>query len=194
MRHLKQTLITCLLNLTGLVLTSLPARAADASVSLSPWEGWNVSLRSPVLYTDAGSTPTAGVSFGRGFAIGQALAPSWGDWAQGLNLGIDASVFLPLNFQQLYLGASVGLSHSTPLWGSTFLDYGLSYAPLVQVDWAANTSTGYNGLLANLGLHLQLAPNTWSTLGLQAGFYAPFTGGQQLIWVVQPLVGLNLSL
>ncbi|MEZ0370016.1 MAG: hypothetical protein ACAI44_13095 [Candidatus Sericytochromatia bacterium] len=170
-------------------LISLPA---DAYVSLSPIEGWTVQLSAPVVFGSQGAVPSLGVQVSKSFPIGQLLAPAWGDWAERLGLGVGASVFAPLNFQQLYLGASLGLGHSTPI-GEHFIDYGLRYAPLVQIDWAANTSTGYNGLLANLGLHLKLAENTWTTLGLQGGFYIPFTGaGREPIWVLQPLLGLNL--
>jgi hypothetical protein len=170
---------------------SLIRLPAQAYVNLSPAEGWTIQLSAPVILSGQGFVPTAGIHFGKTFALGKALG--WQDWAERVGLGVGAGVFAPLNFQQLYLNAGVGLSHSTPP-ADIWLDYGLRYAPLIAIDWAANTSTGYNGLLANLGLHFKLQPNTWTTLGLQGGFYYPFTGaGREPIWVLQPLAGVNAA-
>lgn len=175
---------------------SEPARAAgrlelpaQATVSLSPFEGWTVSLGAPIVLDGGTGLPSVGVSVNRHFPVGQALG--WGGWAERLGIGLGANAFAPLNFQQLYFGASLGLGHSTPL-GEHLLDYGLRYAPLLQVDFTNSSNTGYHGLLANLGLHVKIAPNTWTSFGLQGGFYLPFSGPAQPFWVLQPLAGLNL--
>lgn len=173
-----------------ILIIDLPA---DPYVSISPLEGWTILVSAPIVFGGQGGVPSAGVSLSKTFPVGQALG--WSDWASRLGLGLSAQVFAPLTFQQLYLGGSIGLGHSTPI-GEHFIDYGLRYAPLVQFDFAGGgATTGYNGMLANVGLHLKVAPNTWSTLGLQGGFYIPFTGsGREPIWVLQPLLGLNVSL
>jgi hypothetical protein len=167
-----------------------PVADPTGYVNLSPLEGWTFQVSAPLVFGSQGASPSVGVMANKTFPIGQLAPDSW--WSK-LGLGIGANVFAPLSFQQLYLGASVGLGQSTPI-AEHFIDYGLRYAPLVAIDWAANTSTGYNGLLANLAFHYRINPNTYTTLGLQGGFYLPFTGGSQTpIWVLQPLLGLNLG-
>lgn len=160
-------------------------------VNVSPLDGVTIQLSAPVLFGGQGAS--AGVMANKNFALGQALG--WTNGAERVGLGLGAHIFMPLSFQQLYLGASVGIGHSTSVGeaGEHFIDYGLRYAPLVAIDWAGNSSTGYNGLLANLGFHYRLANNSYTTLGVQGGYYAPFTGPGQGFWTVQPLVGLNLG-
>lgn len=188
-RHLRHVIMSAL----GVSLSLLtPAQAQTGSVSLSPFEDWTVSLSTPVIWGGLNSV-TAGVSLNKTFPIGRLLAPSWGNWATPLGLGIGAQGFAPLSFERLYVGASAGLSHGFAL-GPHFIDYGLRYAPLVEVGLTPNAfSTGYHGVLANIGLHLQVRPGVSTLLGLQGGVYQPFSTGAQPIWVLQPLAGLNLA-
>lgn len=182
------------LSLTQPVIQNEPAElirlepSANTYVNLSPLEGWTFQISTPFLFGGQGAT--AGVMANKTFALGQALG--WTDGAERVGLGVGAQIFAPLTFQQLYLGASLGIGHSTPI-GEHFIDYGLRYAPLVAVDWFANTSTGYNGILANLGFHYRLSDNNYTTIGVQGGYYAPFTGPGQGFWTIQPLLGLNLG-
>jgi hypothetical protein len=168
-----------------------PPLPAQINVNASLGEGWTVQLGAPVFWSGSNALPTVGINFGRHFAIGKALG--WSDWAERVGVGVGGHAFAPVSFQQLYLGASAGLSHYTPFEGWT-LDYGLRYAPLVAVDFAANNTTGYNGLFANVGVHMQIVPNSWVTLGLQGGAYLAFTRPDaQPLWMVQPIVGVNTS-
>lgn len=189
--HLRKGL--CLSSAVSLLwLTPAQAQIPTGSVSLSPFEGWTVSLSTPVIWGGLNSV-TAGVSLNKTFPIGRLLAPSWGEWAQPLGLGIGAQGFAPLSFDRLYFGLSAGLSHGFSL-GPHFVDYGLRYAPLAEVGLAPNSSSiGYHGVLANVGLHLQVQPGVYTLLGVQGGFYQPISAGAQPIWVLQPLAGLNLA-
>lgn len=181
----------CSLLLFSLLVAASASASAQTFVNLSPAEGWTVQLSAPVLLDGQGSLPTVGLNLSRTFALGQSLG--WKDGAERVRLGIGATAFAPLNFQQLYLGASAGVSHYT-VFEHFMLDYGLRYAPLVQVNWAGNNSTGYNGLLANLGFHYALAPNTWMSLGLQTGAYLPLgRPDASALWVFQPIFGVNTA-
>ena len=166
------------------------APTVNTNVSLSPLEGWNINIGAPVVIGSQVGMPSLGICANRDFALGQAL--KWPGIASGISMGLSAQAFMPLDFQQLYLGASLGLGHSIAI-GGNFLDYGLRYAPLVSTDWKSN-NTGYHGVLANVGWHMKIAPNTWSSFGVQGGFYSPFTSSGEPIWVLQPLIGLNISL
>lgn len=172
---------------------AVPLTAApQVNVSLSPAEGWHIQFGAPVFWAGEGALPTLGVHADRRFALGQALG--WSGGAERIGFGLGFSAFAPVHFQQLSLGASAGLYHYTPIVEGLMLDYGLRYAPLVAIDWAANTSTGYNGVFANIGLHLRLARNSWLLLGLQGGAYAAFTRPDAPpLWMLQPIFGINTS-
>ena len=181
----------CLCFASPAVALTLPV-AQQVTVSLSPAEGWHIQFGAPVFFAGEGVVPTLGVHADRRFALGQALG--WSGGAERIGFGLGFSAFAPTHFQQLSLGASAGLYHYTPICAGLRLDYGLRYAPLVAIDWLANTSTGYNGVFANLGLHLQLTPRSWLMLGLQGGAYAAFTRPDAPpLWMLQPIFGINTS-
>ena len=153
------------------------------SVSKSIFDGWHFSLSAPVVF-GSGAMPTMGIQAGKTFPLGL-----------GLGLGFSSSVFMPLDFQRLYLNSSLGVSHGLPL-GPFYLDYGLRYAGLFETRFSELNpgSSYYHGPLANLGLRLA-AGNASTYLGVQAGFYAPVSGGlTEPIWILQPVWGVNVNL
>ena len=168
-----------------------PIQAPQLSASWSPFENWNVQVSSPILFGQ-NTIPTLGVSASKNFPLGTL----WADqgWASRFGLGLSAQAFAPLNFDRMYLSAALGLSHYTPLTDDHLIDYGVRYAPLYEIGLLSGTGqAGYQGILGNLSLRSKLAKNTYSSLGLQAGWYFPFGSGQPL-FVIQPLLGVNISI
>lgn len=164
-------------------------QAHQVSASWSPFEDWQVQVSSPVLL-GPNALPTVGLSFNKSFPIGTLFAED--SWASRFGLGVGAQGFAPVDFRRLYLGANLGLSHYTPITRDILIDYGVRYAPLYEVGLLQNSGqqTVYHGVLGNLSLRTRVYGNSFSTLGLQAGWYFPTTGADP-VFVVQPLLGVH---
>ncbi len=152
-------------------------------------QGWQVSASAPVLFGQ-GASSNVGLTLSNQFPIGQ--LPALQPVLPHLNLGVSAQTFAPLDFQAIYVGASAGLGYYHRLGGGFLFDYGLRYAPLYRMGIRDGVSQGYQGVLGNVGIHIPVGNNTYSTLGLQGGAY--FSGTGEPTWTVQPIVGLNINL
>lgn len=153
-------------------------------------QGWQVSLSAPVLLGQ-GASSNVGLTLSNHFPIGQSepLRPV----LPNLTVGVSAQAFAPLDFQAAYLGASAGLGYFHHLGGGFVFDYGLRYAPLYRMGLRDGVYQGYQGVLGNVGIHIPVAGNTYTTLGLQGGAY--FAGnGAAPTWTLQPILGLNIPL
>lgn len=194
---MKHTLYLISLSLLGLISLPSPAHAIprpaqlpQLSASWSPFEDWNIQVSSPIVLGQT-TIPTLGISTSKSFPLGTLFADS--GWVSRFGLGLSAQAFAPLNFDRLYLGAALGLSHYTPLTDEHLIDYGIRYAPLYEIGlFSGSGQAGYQGVLGNLSLRSKLAKNTYSSLGVQAGWYFPFRGGEAL-FVIQPLLGVNIN-
>lgn len=195
---MKHAIYSVTLSLIGLIGGSSaahaiprPTQAPQLSASWSPFEDWNIQVSSPIVFGQT-TVPTLGVSTSKSFPLGTLFADQ--GWLSRFGLGLNAQVFAPLNFDRMYLGAALGLSHYTPLTEDHLIDYGVRYAPLYEIGLLSGSGqAGYQGVLGNLSLRSKLAKNTYSSLGVQAGWYFPFSGGPAL-FVIQPLLGVNISL
>lgn len=172
--------------------TLIPAAQAQINVSSRhpALQGWQVSLSAPVLFGN-GASSNVGVTVNNSFPIGQ--LDGLNQVLPHLSLGVSANAFAPLDFQAAYLGASAGLGYYHRLGGGFVFDYGLRYAPLYRMGIVDGVNQGYQGVLGNVGIHIPVAGNTYSTFGLQGGAY--FAGnGAAPTWTLQPIVGLNINL
>ncbi len=174
----------------GLVFLSSAQALAQVNISSrhAVFRGWQVSVSAPVFLGN-GASSNLGLNVSNNFPIGK--IPAIRPWLPNLSLGVSGQTFAPLDFSAVFVGANAGLGYFHRLGAGYVFDYGLRYAPLYRVGVTDGLNQGYQGVLANVGLHIPVGRNTFSTVGLQGGAY--FTANGEPMWTLQPILGLNLN-